>query len=619
MQQQFKSYHVMSCIVQCTGESNLDHGTRRRYSESNIQTNRVSTNNTTSIITASTNGQALPHIVPSKSTKGSGQKSDPKLEQKATSIQSLDKVERTGEASFLDGIPKPALIIGKLLTEFHRSQSASSLEIDSYSMQTKGSGHDNLSIKRHARGRSVEPLENKRTNNVTVTRSSSMRHETTTRSKFKAINILSRRKVADSKLANPTNQNSGVKVVRRTPSPSTRDISLPPKVTSPHPVRRNMATSTCHLSKSKQHHSVVKVQPRPRAITISTSDSCKHSEETGIQLRQGSIKKRKCTPPEKPPRTLSTFFSSDEQDDLFRQLDSVTVQDVVKGGVTDVALTTIELPSNSSIQPPTHLHTALTNYTQAQPQPSIPSVGGKQPPQSSLPLGHSGDYAEVFSRSASIPSGSESLNLSTESNYDVLKDPSQLSASPEALIPLSTPQATNTHFALPLPSAQPHTPQLSYRHTSDSSDPYYSLPCVSPKVSPETLIPLSTPPASHPHFTLPLPSAQPHSPQLSHPHTSDSSDPYYSLPCVSPTEVRTTESEAQISIPVQSPTHMVTQLNSQLQHIMTSTLETLCQQELDKMTCRESLLKTVWKDLELKSETEARFKGVDLSIKVRNL
>ena len=558
------------CIV-LTEESNLDHATKRRYSESNIQINKVSTNNTTSITTALTNGHSMAlQTVPSKSTPGHN--SDRKLEQKSASAQNLDKV---GEANFLDGIPKPARIIGKLLTEFQRSQSSSSLELKG-SMQKQGSGYDSLSSKRYARGRSVEPLENIKTNNVSVTRSSSMRQETTSRSKFRAINILSRRKVSDSKLASSANQHSSVKGVQRTPPSSAHNISLVPKVTSPHPVRRNMASSH---HQSKKYHCVVKVQPRPRATTMSTNDSCTHLPEGSVQLLQGSLKKQKRNPPEKPPRTLSTFFSSDEQDYLFRQLvESGAVQDVVTGGMKDVALTdskTIELQSNYSIQPPTHLHTTPTNYTQVQPQTATSSVSDTdnsvacEQTQRLLPLGHTGDYAEVFSRSVSIPSASESLTLSTESsNYDLLKDPSQPSVSPEV----------------------------------------------------PTSIALSSPPASHPNFALPFTSAQPHSPhspQLSHPHTSDSFNPYYSLPCVSPKEVRTTGSDTPVSTPVQSP--MVTQLNNQLLHIMTSTLEMLCQQELDKMTCKESLWKTNWEDLEVKSETEARYKGITISIKVCNL
>ena len=82
------------------------------------------------------------------------------------------------------------------------------------------------------------------------------------------------------------------------------------KLPSPHPVLRNH---------TKSQGSVYTFQPKSEATSIFRSRAKTIASSDGSDIyREGKTSEKK--PPEKPPRTFSTFISADEQDDLVLSL-----------------------------------------------------------------------------------------------------------------------------------------------------------------------------------------------------------------------------------------------------------------------------------------------------------
>lgn len=523
--------------------------------------------------------------------------------------QGVDKREwLKGEKNFSKGIPKPAKIVGKLnhLTEYQRSMSTMSIEMAGI-RHTQAGNHANFFFKRHhGRRKSIEPSEKNKLN-VTVTRSSSMRQETSiSKSKFRSINILSRRKD-----------------FRNQASTAKQEILPPaPRVTSPHPVRRNMATPhpPNPTPKTPKHHKVeAQSTPEPGG------------EETVPLVDKHKRAKR--TPPEKPPRTLSTFIDTNEQDELFRKLAKHGgVQSDNQGGAGDVTISGLkatELQSNSSIQPPpTHMVPPDNDY-EARPY-ALPTTVGKAlfrgRSQGFLPLGHSSYYAEVFPKRVAVSNGCDPLALSSE-DYDTL-EPDEVSPLYTSPVP-SAVSATSSVSQFPF-DLQPSSPQTQDSQISpDTLDSYYALPCDSPNDDHTNSLGVNpgnnTPPSDslESYYTLPCDSLNDDEDNSIGADTqlSDTIDSFYSMPSAGLMEgqadsrrVRSHIYTPPASPPIQNS--LTNTLNIHLLQIMTNTLKTLCEHEANKLTCKESLWSTGWEDIEVVSETEVNCKGKVFSIVV---
>ena len=193
----------------------------------------------------------------------------------------------------------------------------------------------NQDWKRYMRRGSVEPLEVKSSNSqtVSVTRSHSFR-----RNRFENSDsgvIIPKRKAPP-----PPPRLSSISN-RTGPRYSVAGISkMPPS--SPHPIRRNSAATHQILQYSpisaKQREDIqhirtqtMMVLARPRAMTVTNYDSDCHCKSVSVVLRKdsGQIREKR-SPPEKPPRTLSTFISSEEQNELVLQFSELTAMDDIE-------------------------------------------------------------------------------------------------------------------------------------------------------------------------------------------------------------------------------------------------------------------------------------------------
>ena len=520
----------------------------------------------------------------------------------------------TGEANVLETSPKPARVIGRLLNEYHRSMSVTAID------KPAENGGAEKPV-RSNRGKSVEPLETHKTQSVSVKRSSSLRQEVPKSSKI--MSLLTRRKAASPcteikplaprlKMQNP-----------KTPLSSVTIFATQPKVTSPHPVRRNKATVYPHsLLVSKKYQN----EPsRPRELSINTSQEKKATTQE-IRTCEVEPMKRKRTPPPKPPRTLSTFFTTTEQEVLFKQLlKSGDIQDVaIKGGMTNELHTMEAAAAKVAICPPRRLRPG--DYDEVIVRPQGESEG-QQEQVSRLPLGHSGDYAEVLSSSGTT-NESGCVDCTADPDYDSLE------AKPSPPTPPPRP-----HFVLPITGAQPshsltssqdsvstqaepstdsqeHTSMQSQGSLStqsqthpstqsqvtpqdDQDSAYYSLPCTSGKQdSPSDQEKPRSPSIPSTPFSL----------------SQDEEDPYYALPYVPSMEDASADevkSGKKLSI------SLATALGPDLHALLASTLDCVVERETEKLVCSEKLWEvTGWEDMKIVSEKEAVYKGKSFSIKV---
>jgi len=340
-------------------------------------------------------------------------------------------------------IPKPAQVIGRLLNEYHRSLSVTSID-------KAGSKKSDNSKKRNTRGKSVEPLETKRTHSLSIKRSSSLRQDTP-KGGSKLMNLLTRRKASS-----PTSPElSQLETCQHSKPPRTHSsvaiFTAPPKVTSPHPVRRNKATVYPKwLLGKKRSKNEVRVPPRPRTMQKKEPE------------KQGAVEKK--VPPPKPPRTLSTFFTSSDQEALFKKLlDSGEVKDAKVKLEMSTEIKTIESPK---AKPRSRLRTGdydrvIRNFEGVKTAPT-------------LPLGHAGEYAELSvsgESASSIGAGYNCLKRQkTEEESGTSERPSIQSTQSEPQLPIPKPRP-------PLNSTHSH-PHL---HTAPKISPYYSVPCISPE------------------------------------------------------------------------------------------------------------------------------------------
>ena len=333
--------------------------------------------------------------------------------------------------------------------------------------------------------------------------------------------------------------------------------------------------------------------------------------------------KRKRTPPPKPPRTLSTFFTTTEQEVLFKQLlKSGDIEDVaIKGKITNELQTMEAAAAKVAICPPRRSRPGDYDEVIVRPQGESES---QQDHRSRLPLGHSGDYAEVLSTS----NESGCVDSAADPDYDSLES----KPSP----PTPPPRA---HFVLPITGAQPSQSLTSSQdsvstqsepstdsqvHTSTQSQ---ASPATQSQALPSTQSPV-TPQDDQDsaYYSLPYTSGKQDSSSDQEKPTSqslpstpftlsqDEEDPYYAVPYVSSMEDSSTDKVKggkKLSISLATPT------SPDLHALLASTLASIVERETEKLVCAESLWEvTDWKDVKVVSEKEAVYKGKSFSIKV---
>ncbi len=471
-------------------------------------------------------------------------------------------------------------VLGKMLiTEYQRS-----LNVTSTDKLVENANSSEDSKERYKRGKSVEPLETRRTQSISVKRSASLRQEIPKSSKL--LSLLSRRKAASpSAHVNPLEcglQHTS-KAHHPTMLPKVEAFTAQPKVTSPHPVRRNKATvhlySHSLLATRKHKKEVTVVVPaRPRNLSVSMKVREKDESPNSIEK---VLKKRKRSPPAKPPRTLSTFFTSSDQEHLFQQLlECGNVCDEQVKRKMNSELQTVDKPSR--IRPPRRLRPDGYDHVVRFP---LGDSGTQKNVVSRLPLGHTGDYAEVLSSSGSVNEFGGLFN-SVESNYDSLQ------RSPPTPPPREPP-----HFRLPVVSPPSHP--LTQSQTDPTTPPTSTN--TTPSQDEEELY--SVPPQEESDYAVPC----------SSPITDK--DTYSRLPCISPCSNAQINAENHYSLAYASPVEAPN--NSELDTLMATTLSCVLEKEYKMLMCADAIREDVkWGEMEVISKSEVLFKGHTFSIKV---
>lgn len=476
----------------------------------------------------------------------------------------------------METVPKPLGVLGKMLiTEYNRSLSSTTIDKQ---LEIANSSED--AKQRYKRGKSVEPLETRRTQSISVKRSASLRQDVPKSSKL--LSLLSRRKASPSAHVKPLE--SGLQHTNKahpTILPKVAVFTAQPKVTSPHPVRRNKATVHLYshsLLATRKHKKEVAVPARPRNLSVSMKVRDEKDEPSTTSIDK-VLKKRKRTPPAKPPRTLSTFFTSSDQEHLFQQLLECgnACDEQVKRKMNS-ELQTMEKPAR--IRPPRRLRPDGYDHVVRFPQGDS---GTQMHVVSRLPLGHTGDYAEVLSSSGSANEFG-GLSNSVESNY------ASLQRSPP------TPPPREPHFTLPVVSPPSHpltqsqtdpttTPTSTSTTSSQDNEDIYSVPPL--ELESDYAVPCASP-----------------------------TDQYYSsLPCVSPYNAQV-DAENHYSLAYASPVE-ATPHNGELDTLMTTTLACVVEKECKTLICREDIREAIkWEEMEVMSEGEILFNGYTFSIKV---
>ncbi len=495
-----------------------------------------------------------------------------------------------GGANVPEKVPKPVKVIEKLLYECHRSLSITSID------KPSDQNSSNLDNTRWTRGKSVEPLETRRTQSISVKRSASLRQEVPKSSKI--LSLLSRRRAASPSAHVKPLQSGLHRTNKATPPilPKVAAVTTQPKVTSPHPVRRNKATVQLYshtLMAARKHKKEVAVPARPRNLTLTnqnTDETC--DEVTKQRTRTPSLKpkKRTRTPPPKPPRTLSTFFSTSDQEHLFQQLleRDNTSDDQIKNSMSN-ELVPVEMPAR--IQPPRRLRPDGYDHVVRFPQGE---TGNPLHVVSRLPLGHVGYYAEVTN------SGSTNeFSGSIESDYNTLvvapptppPRESRFKLSPSH--PLTQSHSSSQLHNIPLVSPLPLT---TTPPSPDKEDDYHSLPCATPTDGDSYY---SVPSTDDGHYDIPYVSP-------SNSQSDQDLENHYSLAfAASPTE---NQRQFQFQLPSSY---------SELDTVLANTLTSIVEKEVSRLSCSEPLWEGVaWEEVGVVSDTEALYKGYRFSIKV---
>lgn len=482
-----------------------------------------------------------------------------------------------GEVICPEKVPKPVKVIEKLLNDSDRPLSITSFD------KPSNNGSSNLDNTRWKRGNSVEPLDTRRTHSVSIKRSSSLRQEVPKSSKL--LSLLSRRKVG-SPAAHVKPLESGLQQTIKAALPVlpivAAAVTSQPKVTSPHPVRRNKATVQLYshtLMSERKHKKEVAVPARPRNLTLSNQIT---KEETCDNI----AKKPNRTPPPKPPRTLSTFFSSADEEHLFQQLleRGDASDDKIKSSMSS-ELVPMETPAK--IRPPRRLRPDGYDHVVRFPQSES---GSQLHVVSRLPRGHASYYAEVTNSG----SGNE-FNGSIESNYNTLV----LSPPPppprESHFKPSHP-LTHSHSSHPR-KAPPIPPLPTATLSSDKEGDYHSLPC-------------STPTDDGSYSSVP--------------YVFRTSNDDYDIPYASPSNSQSDDLENHYSLAFESESSIeqkqcqIPSSYNELDTILSNTLMCIADKEVSQLTCTEPLWEgVIWEEVGVISETEALYKGYTFSIKVR--
>lgn len=196
-------------------------------------------------------------------------------------------------------VHKTAVINADTSKQFKESHNAKFLVLDDKPAMV------DTNLRRQKQLESVESLEPRNTNSTTTIKC------------FQSKSKIPKRKAPlppPRMLSSSGTQNS----IRDTKTVSESIDNKPMKLPSPHPLRRNDAGAETSVY-TFQTRVELRVLSRPRATTIAGSDR-------SVIHRENNEKKRK-VPPEKPPRTLSTFISIDEQDELVQQLHNTNMEE----------------------------------------------------------------------------------------------------------------------------------------------------------------------------------------------------------------------------------------------------------------------------------------------------
>ena len=163
-----------------------------------------------------------------------------------------------------------------------------------------------------------------------------------------------------------TNSASTVDAASRPQSQLMQSRHVTPKIPSPHPIRKNSSGLVRPSPLTR-----MTLFSRQKATSFSAAD---HKEHVILRRKNSrgsiSIMKRKKAPPEKPPRTRSTFISISDPDDLGEFFECTTNEGAAKSNLDEITEQVSKLPED------------LKNLTLPQLDPMRSSPSPPLPPSS---------------------------------------------------------------------------------------------------------------------------------------------------------------------------------------------------------------------------------------------